>query len=287
MIGSTIPSGFANCNDHCLKCHKCDCSLILFIFVTLSFFLFLPSKSKSLKPVFESPIADKVSITKLKPQIACNSSVRDLSLRLNQSNNVNAHVIDSASQISNDNYYNKSNPIMENHRDNLYPKMNFTSSTVTAATTAPAPPSSLIASDNISMKPESAATKCKYMDNVSNRNDQSTMQNVTTHNFNVTNSFGSTAAMPNLNSSSNCNYITTPTSGQQQQQQQQLVQPQQQQPPPPTLSSSFAYSSISNATQIQTINGQSSQQRQSQQIFGTKVTRRKLIALFHAFVILY
>lgn len=266
--------------------------MILFLFspiyLSLSL-LFLScvfhSKPKSLKPAFELTNADKVSTTKLIPQIASNSSVHDLSLRLNQSNNVNAQVIDSANQISNDNYYNRNNPIMENHRDNLYPNMNFATSTAVTATSIASAPAPLIASDNISMKSESTAAKCKYMDNASNRNDQSTVQNVTTRNFNVTNTFGSTVAMPNMNSSSNCNYITTSTSGQQQQQHQQ----QQQQMPPTSLSSAaFAYTSISNATQIQTQNSQSGQQRQSQQIFGTKVTRQANRSSFyvHAFVTL-
>lgn len=203
----------------------------------------------------------------------------------NQINNVSGQMIDSTKPIiSNDNYYNMKKPTMEQQRNSFYPKMNFTASTVTMASTAVQPHQSqtiIGTNDIVSKKSENSTNKCKFMENVNSQNEQRTLPNQTTQHFNGINSFGSAIAMPNLNSSTNCNYISTPISGQQQQQQlqqqqqhhqqqQQLVQQQQQQSPPPTL-----YSSNSNAIQIQTIDSQNSQQtQQSQQIFGTKVTRR-------------
>lgn len=232
------------------------------------------------------------------PKLATSSSAHDLPMRLKQNNNANPQMIDSLNYKSNEHYFNNNNnignktnsTIMDNHRNSFYPKMNFTSSIMTTA--ASTLPNKVMPGGNVPIVLDTDANKSsKHVNNLTGQNDQCSMQNMVTQNYNLTNSF-STGAMTNLHLSNNCNFNSIQSSGQhrpqfqyqppppQQQQQRQL---QQQQPPVPiSASSTLAYSSNSNTTQIQTLNTQSSQQMQSQQQqqqqpppqqnLGTKVT---------------
>lgn len=249
---------------------------------------------KSLRAAFfESSNVDKVPTKKLMPKLTTSSSAVDLPMRLNQNNNANSQMIDSLNYKSNEHYFsnsssnhNKPNSIVDNHRNSFYPKMNFTSSIVTSASTLPV---------NVPIMLDTDANKInKHLDSLTGQNDQCSMQNMVKQNFCLTNSF-STGAMTNLNSSNNCNFNSIQIGGHeplqrpqfqhqpplQQQRQQQHQPPLQQQPPPPPSSTStaLAYSSNSNTTQMQTLNVQSSQQMPSQQQqpqnLGTKVTRHK------------
>lgn len=217
------------------------------------------------------------------PKLATSASAHDLPMRLNQNNNANPQMIDSSNWSSNSN---KSNPIVDNHRNSFYPKMNFTSSIVTTASnTLP----NKMMPGNVPMVLDADGNKTgKHVDTSTAQTDQCAMmqnhvQNMATQNYHLTNSF-STGAMTSLHPLNNCtfNSIIQPNGHVSQQQQQQQRTQFQHQPPPPLLlqpaSTTLTYSSNSIAaaqTQIQTSNGQATQQMQSpqQQNLGTKVTR--------------
>lgn len=253
-------------------------SLFLSFYLSLSIYLslvnlsLLASVGKSLKSTFETSKSNKVPTGKIiRPAISSNSSVPDILVRLNSSNCVNNPLYERTEQISKHNCY-KSNLAIGNQCDGFYPKINASKVAMTSTNIQPPNTSS---TENILIKSEIAANEYNCMENTSSQNDERKMPNIITKNFNVINSFVSSVAIPNLDSSTNCNYITTPKSGQQQHQQQKQPQPQQQQPP--TL-----YSSTSNSTQIQMIDSQNSQHKQqSQQTFNTKVTRHNR-SFFHS-----
>lgn len=263
--------------------------LFLYVFITFCYHLHTECFGvNSLRAAFfESTNVDKApATTKLLPKLCTSSSAHDLPMRLNQHNNANPQMIDGLNCKSNfnNNNLNKSNPTVDNHRNSFYPKMNFTSSIMTTASTLP----NKMVPGNVPIILDTDANKTsKHADNLAGPNDHGAMmQNMVTQNFNLTNSF-STGAMTNLNRNplNNCNFNSTQFQHQPPQQQRQPQQQQlQQQHPPPLLlqpaSTTLAYSSNTNTTQIQTSNSQattqqmqSQQQHQQQQNLGTKVTR--------------
>lgn len=219
-------------------------------------------------------------MSKPMPPITTSSSAHDLPMRLNQSNNANPQMIDCLNHKSNGYYFNshrnKKTPTVDNHRNSIYPKMNFTSSVMTAASTLPAK-----VTDNLSMKLDTDTTKTsKYMDSrIEQNDDRCSMQNMVTQNFN---SFGPMGAMPSQNSLNNCTLNSIQSTSHENQQRLQFQQPPSITPSTAAAAapSTITYSSNSNTSQMQmqTLNSQSNQQMQSQHqhqqqhILDTKVT---------------